>query len=181
MRNTGLIPAKPLPSPSIGTELSAHILNHLESELNSAVLEQNMDSKYFGWDVGEVARRRFNRFASSIKKKPVVKPMFAPQVQEANDPEPVAFPENRFELKERNMSGGSNITGARGLAGAFRDRLSAAKARIVEAHENMGSAMDNLERTAAQADSLVKEVEREAADLAAALGTFSNGGEPLDD
>jgi hypothetical protein len=41
--------------------------------------------------------------------------------------------------------------------------------------------MDELERSAAQAEGLVREVEREAADLRAAIGTLSNGAPPLDD
>jgi exonuclease VII small subunit len=68
-----------------------------------------------------------------------------------------------------------NVTGARHLASSFRDRLAAARQKIAGIDINLSNAMSELERTTESAESIVRDVERESAELQASLATLTNG------
>lgn len=143
-----------------------HVYNILQSHLISAELTKQMNLR--GWGVRPRPLRASD--FGVIKRPKVSEPMKTP------------LPEVSYDKQEAKKEvRGMDTTGARGLAAAFRERLAKAKERINRVGESMGSAMDNLERTAEQADQIVKSVEAEAADLQAAVGLLTNGGPPLED
>lgn len=75
----------------------------------------------------------------------------------------------------------TNITGASFLANHFRTLIADTKAQLAKAGDDMSVAMAELAQTADHAIKQVKIVQTETADLKAALGLHTNGGEPLDE
>jgi hypothetical protein len=67
-----------------------------------------------------------------------------------------------------------SITGASFLGQSYKDDLAAAKAAVLDAQQQIGSAMTDLKSTAAKAIETAKTLQAEADDLKAALGQGSN-------
>lgn len=80
--------------------------------------------------------------------------------------------QNRIN-SERNkrMSG---VTGASDLASAIRNRVESAKAKIGAANDKVNKAADNLNDIAIKAEEFSEQIDKEAADLQAALGLNTN-------
>ena len=68
------------------------------------------------------------------------------------------------------------ITGATFLGTKFREDLQKVKDKLNQTGSEMNAAMQELHSTAEQADTMVKQIKDETADLKAALGLNSNGG-----
>jgi hypothetical protein len=69
----------------------------------------------------------------------------------------------------------------RGLADTLRDQLKRATARATEVGERARSSVGNLHAVLDQAESVVTDVDKAAAEVQAALGLGSNGGPALDE
>jgi hypothetical protein len=77
---------------------------------------------------------------------------------------------NPFE--KRAMS----ITDAGKLAGTIKDRINTAKQRIAQVASNTDGALAKLNDAADTGDKIAKQIEKEASDLLAEIGQFTNGG-----
>lgn len=75
----------------------------------------------------------------------------------------------------------SNLTGATSLANTIRTLLAQTKAQLDKAGNDLTVAVGELQSTATEASKQVRIVQTETADLRAALGLGSNGGEAIDD
>ena len=69
-----------------------------------------------------------------------------------------------------------SITDAGKLAGTIKDRINAAKVRIAQVSANTDGALAKLNDAADTGDKIAKQIEKEADDLLAEIGQFSNGG-----
>lgn len=69
-----------------------------------------------------------------------------------------------------------SITDAGKLAGTIKDRINAAKTRIAQVSANTDGALAKLNDAADTGDKIAKQIEKEASDLLAEIGQFSNGG-----
>ncbi len=78
--------------------------------------------------------------------------------------------ENPFERKPMS------ITDAGKLAGTIKDRINTAKQRIAQVSANTDGALAKLNDAADTGDKIAKQIEKEASDLLAEIGQFTNGG-----
>jgi len=69
-----------------------------------------------------------------------------------------------------------SITGATHLADSIKAKIQAAKDRMAKSTSNTDAALAKLNSAADQADVVSKSIEKEADDLVASLGQFTNGG-----
>ena len=69
-----------------------------------------------------------------------------------------------------------SITDAGKLAGTIKDRINAAKGRIASVSANVDGSLAKLNDAADTGDKIAKQIEKEASDLLAEIGQFTNGG-----
>ena len=70
----------------------------------------------------------------------------------------------------------TTITGASQLAGTIKDRINAAKAKVGTVTANADAALAKLNSAADTADQVNQAISKEADDLMAQIGQFTNGG-----
>ena len=91
----------------------------------------------------------------------------AAEIERVRGPRPPPLPAEKPKM---------SITDAGKLAGTIKDRINAAKGRIAQVAANTDGALAKLNDAADTGDKIAKQIEKEASDLLAEIGQFTNGG-----